>query len=101
MSGSEVHTELGIERNLLWINREIDWSQDIDQLMVEIKSCTTPKGNNSDDQKNILQQRVTTIVNYDGEKVTDIKTVFAKDAFAGEGLILKKGKKNFHRLILK
>ena len=72
MSGSEVHTELGIERNLLWINREIDWSQDIDQLMVEIKSCTTPKGNNSDDQKNILQQRVTTIVNYDGEKVTDI-----------------------------
>ena len=37
----------------------------------------------------------------DGEKVTDIKAVFAKDAFAGEGVILKKGKKNFHRLILK
>ena len=38
----------------------------------------------------------------DGEKVTDIKAVFAKDAFAGEGLILKKRKeKLFHRLIVK
>ena len=37
----------------------------------------------------------------DGEKVTDVKTVFAKDAFAGDGLILKKGKKKFHRLTVK
>ena len=37
----------------------------------------------------------------DGEKVGDIAAAYAKDAFAGEGMILKKGKKNFRRMILK
>ena len=37
----------------------------------------------------------------DGEKVTDIKAVFEKKAFEGDGLILKKGKKKFHRLTAK
>ncbi|MFI3213639.1 MAG: tyrosine--tRNA ligase [Eubacteriales bacterium] len=37
----------------------------------------------------------------DGEKVTDIKLSFAKDAFAGEGIVLRRGKKNFRRVVIK
>lgn len=37
----------------------------------------------------------------DGEKVTDIHKVFTADAFGGDGLILKKGKKNFRKVVLK
>ena len=33
------------------------------------------------------------------EKVTDISTSYAADAFAGEGLIVKRGKKKFAKLI--
>ena len=39
-------------------------------------------------------------VSMDGEKVTDIKTSYDKSAFAGDGLVLKKGKKNFRKVIL-
>ena len=34
----------------------------------------------------------------DGEKVADIKQTFAMDAFAGEGVVVKRGKKNFRRV---
>ena len=34
-----------------------------------------------------------------GEKVTDMAAYYAADAFAGEGMMLKKGKKNFHRAV--
>ena len=37
----------------------------------------------------------------DGEKVNDIKAVYGKDALAGEGVILNKGKKNFRRIVVK
>lgn len=37
----------------------------------------------------------------DGEKVSDIKAVYAKDALTGEGVVLKKGKKNFRRIVAK
>ena len=36
----------------------------------------------------------------DGEKAINIQEVFTKEAFAGEGLIVKKGKKHFRRLKL-
>ncbi len=36
-----------------------------------------------------------------GEKVTDIHVSYPADIFAGEGLILKKGKKNFRRIVIK
>ncbi len=36
----------------------------------------------------------------DNEKVTDIKTMFKKEQFA-EGLLIKRGKKNFRRMVLK
>ena len=38
-------------------------------------------------------------VTVDGEKVTDIGTFYTKDALSGDGVILKKGKKNFRRVI--
>ena len=40
-------------------------------------------------------------VSVDGEKVTDIKTVFAKEALTGEGIVLKRGKKNFRKVLVK
>ena len=39
-------------------------------------------------------------VTVDGEKVTDIKTVYTKEQLAGEGLVLKRGKKNFRKITM-
>ena len=36
----------------------------------------------------------------DGEKVTDIKTVIAKEQLEGDGIVLKRGKKNFRKVTL-
>ena len=35
------------------------------------------------------------------DKVTDIKAAFGKDVFAGEGAVVKRGKKNFRKVVLK
>ena len=67
----------------------------IDILTMLVRAGLVPS---KSEARRAVQQGGTSV---DGEKVTDIKALFAKDAFAGEGLILKKGKKNFHRLILK
>ncbi|MBD5544880.1 MAG: tyrosine--tRNA ligase [Lachnospiraceae bacterium] len=40
-------------------------------------------------------------VSVDGEKITDIKAVFEKEALAGEGIVLKRGKKNFRKVLVK
>lgn len=40
-------------------------------------------------------------VTLENEKVTDVKAAFGKDTFAGEGAVVKRGKKNFRRVILK
>jgi tyrosyl-tRNA synthetase len=39
-------------------------------------------------------------VSVDGEKVTDTKAVLTKDRFAGDGIVLKRGKKNFRKVTL-
>lgn len=39
-------------------------------------------------------------VTVDGEKVTDIKTAYVPERFAGEGMIVKRGKKNFRRIVV-
>lgn len=36
-----------------------------------------------------------------GEKVTDVKAAFGKDIFSGDGAVVKRGKKNFRKVILK
>ncbi len=40
-------------------------------------------------------------VTVEGEKVADIKTVYKPDNFEGEGLVVKRGKKNFKRIVMK
>ena len=40
-------------------------------------------------------------VSVDGEKITDIAHTFAGEDFSGEGIVLKKGKKNFRKVIVK
>jgi len=40
-------------------------------------------------------------VSIDGEKITNIQEVFTKEAFAGEGLVVKKGKKHFKKVNLR
>ena len=40
-------------------------------------------------------------VSVDGEKITDIATAYVPADFEGEGKIVKKGKKNFRRVIMK
>ena len=37
----------------------------------------------------------------DGEIVKDIKATFTKEQFAGEGIVVKRGKKNFRRVVVK
>jgi tyrosyl-tRNA synthetase len=37
----------------------------------------------------------------DGEKVTDIKMLFAKADIPEDGLVLRRGKKNFRRVVAK
>lgn len=36
----------------------------------------------------------------DGEKVTDIAATFAKEDFEGEGKVLRRGKKNFRKVLV-
>ena len=40
-------------------------------------------------------------VSVDGEKITDIAHTFAGEDFGGDGIVLKKGKKNFRKVIVK
>ena len=39
-------------------------------------------------------------VTFGEEKVTDVKAAFDSDIFAGEGVVVKRGKKNFRRIVL-
>ena len=48
----------------------------------------------SEARRNVEQGGVTV----DGEKVTDVKATFAPDKFAGEGVVVKRGKKNFKKV---
>lgn len=40
-------------------------------------------------------------VSVDGEKVGDIKTNYAKEALDGDGVVVRRGKKNFKRVVVK
>ncbi|MBR6396428.1 MAG: tyrosine--tRNA ligase [Lachnospiraceae bacterium] len=67
----------------------------IDILSILVKAGLCPS--RSDARTNVQQGGVTV----NDEKVTDFKTVFAADALSGDGLVVKKGKKNFKRVVLK
>ena len=40
-------------------------------------------------------------VSVDGNPVKDIKAVFSREQFAGDGMVVKRGKKNFKKIVLK
>ncbi|BDF32685.1 tyrosine--tRNA ligase [Lachnospiraceae bacterium] len=66
----------------------------IDILTLLLKSGLVPS---KSEARRAVQQGGVAV---DGEKVTDIQKVFTSDAFTGEGMILKKGKKNFRKVVL-
>lgn len=68
-----------------------DGAVDIVTLVVKTGLC----GTRSDARRNVEQGGVTV----NGEKVTDPKQTFTKDDF-GDGLVIKRGKKNFKKAIL-
>ena len=67
----------------------------IDILGVLVKSGLT--ASRSEARRAVEQGGVTV----DNEKVTDIKTSFEPERFGGEGIVVKRGKKSFKRIIKK
>ena len=67
----------------------------IDLISLLVKAELAPT--RSEARRNIEQGGVTV----DGEKVTDFKAVFAKEALAGDGVVVKRGKKKFQRIVVK
>ena len=75
---------------------EEDFADDnIDILTVLTKSGLATS--RSEARRNVEQGGVSV----DGTQIKDIKAVFAKDQFAGDGVVVKRGKKNFKKVILK
>ena len=75
---------------------EEDFADDnIDILTVLTKSGLA--ASRSEARRNVEQGGVSV----DGTQIKDIKAVFAKDQFAGDGVVVKRGKKNFKKAILK
>jgi len=66
---------------------------DIITILVEAALVTS----RSEGRRAIEQGGVTV----NGEKVEDFKAVFSKDDLSDEGLIVKRGKKNFKRVLIK
>ena len=75
---------------------EEDFADDnIDILTVLTKSGLA--ASRSEARRNVEQGGVSV----DGTQIKDIKAVFAKDQFAGDGVVVRRGKKNFKKVILK
>ena len=72
-----------------------DFTEDvIDILTVLVKTGLVPS--KSEARRAVEQGGVSV----DGEKVTDIKATFAKDSFTGDGKVVKRGKKNFRKVVM-
>lgn len=67
----------------------------IDMISVLCKSGLV--GSRSEGRRAIEQGGVS----LENQKVTDVKAAFGKDTFAGEGVVVKRGKKNFRKVLLK
>ena len=65
----------------------------IDVLTMLVKSGLVPS--KSEARRAVEQGGVTV----EGEKVTDIKTEYEATAFEGEGIVVKRGKKNFRKVV--
>ena len=67
---------------------------------IDILTVLTKSGlaaSRSEARRNVEQGGVSA----DGTQIKDIKAVFAKEQFAGDGVVIKRGKKNFKKVILK
>ena len=74
---------------------EDDFNGDeIDILSILQKSGLAPS--RSEARRNVEQGGVSV----DGNQVKDIKAVFTKDQLAGEGMVVKRGKKNFKKIVV-
>lgn len=72
-----------------------DFKEDsIDILTILVKSGLVPTRNEG---RRAVEQGG---VSVDGEKVGDIKTTFTKEQLSGDGLVVKRGKKNFRKVIV-
>ena len=67
----------------------------IDLISLLVKAELAPT--RSEARRNIEQGGVTV----DGEKVSDVKATFTKDALAGDGMVIKRKKKKFKKVVLK
>lgn len=67
----------------------------IDLISLLVKAELAPT--RSEARRNIEQGGVTV----EGEKVSDVKATFTKDALAGDGMVIKRGKKKFKKVVLK
>lgn len=67
----------------------------IDLISLLVKAELAPT--RSEARRNIDQGGVTV----DGEKVTDVKATFTKEALSGDGMVIKRGKKKFKKVVLK
>jgi len=65
----------------------------IDVLTMLVKSGLVPS--KSEARRAVEQGGVSV----EGEKVTDIKTVYEASAFEGDGIVVKRGKKNFRKVV--
>ena len=73
--------------------------EDFKENAMDILTILTKSGlasSRSEARRNVEQGGVSV----DGETVKDIHAAFEKDRFAGEGLVVKRGKKNFRKVIL-
>ena len=67
---------------------------------IDILTVLTKSGlaaSRSEARRNVEQGGVSA----DGTQIKDIKAVFAKEQFAGDGVVIKRGKKNYKKVILK
>ena len=72
---------------------EADLTDGVISLLVKAELAPT----RSEARRNIEQGGVTV----DGEKVSDVKATFTKDTLAGDGMVIKRGKKKFKKVVLK
>ena len=67
---------------------------EIDILKLLVKAGLAPS--RSEARRNVEQGGVSV----NGDKVTDSKTAFSQTMFAGEGIVVKKGKKSFRKVVI-
>ena len=74
--------------------------EDLTEGTIDILTLLTKSGlvSSKSEARRAVQQGGVAV---DGEKVTDIYATIEKDKFAGEGTVLKKGKKNFRKVVVK